>query len=193
MCLHLSSPLTAQPPPFPLSHALSSLWRPVWLQGQSGPIELRTASKPCCAGSGDGACGSAVVGLDQDAGLSTALLPLSSTHSSPISHALSSLWRSWPSSRSAGRRPTPRWKLDKSHHTSCCLEQVLLLFRGCPFVTASPACPVGIPADTGLGSGRMGGTGLLSFRPLQQRHPEGHLHLQLGRHVGWQALRRSRP
>ena len=44
------------------------------LPGQSGADEPRTASKPCCAGSGDGAGGFAVVGLDPDAGLIAALL-----------------------------------------------------------------------------------------------------------------------
>ena len=36
--------------------------------------EPRTASKPCRACTGDGASGSAVVGLDTDAGLSASLL-----------------------------------------------------------------------------------------------------------------------
>ena len=49
-------------------------WRYSSLPGQSGANELRAASKPCCAGSGDGAGGSAVVGLDPDAGLIAALL-----------------------------------------------------------------------------------------------------------------------
>ena len=57
-----------------LSHARSSLGRSCALPGQSGTNELRTASKPCCPGSGDGASGSAVVGLDPDAGLIAALL-----------------------------------------------------------------------------------------------------------------------
>ena len=55
-----------------LSQALSSLWWSLTLPGHSGANELRTASKPCCAG--DGASGSAVVGLDPDAGLIAALL-----------------------------------------------------------------------------------------------------------------------
>ena len=47
----------------------SSLWRYCLLPGQSGANELRAASEPCCVGAGDGAGGSAVVGLDPDAGL----------------------------------------------------------------------------------------------------------------------------
>ena len=43
------------------------------LLAQSGANELRTASGPCCACPGDGAGGSAVVGLDPDVGL---MLPL---------------------------------------------------------------------------------------------------------------------
>lgn len=43
--------------------------------------ELRAASEPCCAGSGDGAGGSAVVGLDLDAGLIAALLLPHPAHS----------------------------------------------------------------------------------------------------------------
>ena len=39
------------------------------LCGQSGVNETRTASEPCCAGPSDGAGGSAVVGLDLNAGL----------------------------------------------------------------------------------------------------------------------------
>ena len=53
------------------------------LPGQSGANEPRTASEPCCPGSGDGASGSAVVGLDPDAGLIAALLPLCPAHSLP--------------------------------------------------------------------------------------------------------------
>ena len=45
------------------------------LHGQSGADERRTASEPCCAGTGDGAGGSAVVGLDPDAEMIAALLP----------------------------------------------------------------------------------------------------------------------
>ena len=45
------------------------------LPGQSGADERRTASEPCCAGTGDGAGGSAVVGLDPDAEMIAALLP----------------------------------------------------------------------------------------------------------------------
>ena len=37
--------------------------------GQSERDESRTASEPCCVGSGDGAGGGALVGLDSDAGL----------------------------------------------------------------------------------------------------------------------------
>ena len=37
--------------------------------------ELRTASKPCCVGTGDGAGGSPVVGLDPDAGLNAVAVP----------------------------------------------------------------------------------------------------------------------
>ena len=39
--------------------------------------ELRTASEPCCAGTSDGAGGSALVGLDPDAGLIAASAPSS--------------------------------------------------------------------------------------------------------------------
>ena len=39
------------------------------LPGQSGADERRAASEPRCVGLGDGASGSAVVGLDPDAGL----------------------------------------------------------------------------------------------------------------------------
>jgi hypothetical protein len=39
------------------------------LTGQSGADEPRAASEPRCVGLGDGASGSAVVGLDPDAGL----------------------------------------------------------------------------------------------------------------------------
>ena len=53
--------------------------------------ELRAASMPCCACPGDGAGVSAVVGLDPDAGLIVALLPLCPAHPSPLSHAASSL------------------------------------------------------------------------------------------------------
>ena len=47
----------------------SSLWRSCTLLAQSGANELRAASGPRCAGAGDGAGGSAVVGLGPDAGL----------------------------------------------------------------------------------------------------------------------------
>ena len=53
----------------------SSLWRYCLLPGQSGANELRAASEPCCVGAGDGAGGSAVVGLDSDAGLIAAAVP----------------------------------------------------------------------------------------------------------------------
>ncbi len=66
-----------------MSHARSSLWMSCALPGQSEENELRTASEPCCAGSGDGAGGSAVVGLDPDAGLINALLPLCPAHPLP--------------------------------------------------------------------------------------------------------------
>ena len=39
--------------------------------------ESTTAPKPCCAGTSDGACGSAVVALDSDAGLNAAAAPSS--------------------------------------------------------------------------------------------------------------------
>jgi hypothetical protein len=98
------------------------------------------------------------------------------------------------------RTPSPllplllmRHARESAHGPSCCLEEISLHFHGCPFASANPACPVGIAADPGLGPGRLGGTALRSIQPLQQRHPEGHLPLQLGRHAGWQALRRSRP
>lgn len=64
--------------------------------------ELRAASKPRRPGTGDGAAGSVVVALDPNAGLIAALAPLWPAHPSTLSHALSSLWRSWPSSSSAG-------------------------------------------------------------------------------------------
>ena len=38
------------------------------------PGEPTATPKPCCAGAGDGAGGSAVVGMDPDAGLIAALL-----------------------------------------------------------------------------------------------------------------------
>ena len=62
----------------------SSLWRSCTLLAQSGANELRAASGPRCAGAGDGAGGSAVVGMDTDAGLIAALLPLLLAHSSPL-------------------------------------------------------------------------------------------------------------
>lgn len=40
-------------------------------------LEPRTASKPCCAGPSNGAGGSAVVGLDPNAGLIAATAPSS--------------------------------------------------------------------------------------------------------------------
>jgi hypothetical protein len=50
--------------------------RPWTKHGQSGANELRAASEPCCAGTGNGASGSAVVGLDPDAGLITTAVDL---------------------------------------------------------------------------------------------------------------------
>lgn len=63
------APWLHRPHPSPLSQARSRWWRSGSLPGQSAADELRTASKPCCAGSGDDAGGFAVVGLDPDAGL----------------------------------------------------------------------------------------------------------------------------
>ena len=51
-------------------------WRYCSLPGQSGANELRAASRPCCAGTGDGAGGSALVDLDTDAGLNDAVAAL---------------------------------------------------------------------------------------------------------------------
>ena len=50
----------------PLEAVLAAVWS--WCR-QSEAHEPRTASEPCCAGLGDGAGGTAVVGLDSDAGL----------------------------------------------------------------------------------------------------------------------------
>ena len=61
--------VTSQHPP------LSPQQQVAILPGQSGADERRTASEPCCAGTGDGAGGSAVVGLDPDAEMIAALLP----------------------------------------------------------------------------------------------------------------------
>ena len=62
----------------------SSLWRSCTLLAQSGANELRAASGPRCAGAGDGAGGSAVVGLGPDAGLIAAWQPLCPPHPSPL-------------------------------------------------------------------------------------------------------------
>jgi len=48
--------------------------RPWTKYGQSRANELRAASKPCCARTGDGAGGSAAEGMDPDAGLIANLL-----------------------------------------------------------------------------------------------------------------------
>ena len=63
--------------PFPLPSAplgISRRWT-FTLPVQATADELRTASEPCCAGTGDCAGGSAVVGLDLDAGLNAATVP----------------------------------------------------------------------------------------------------------------------
>ena len=70
-CPRLSgSSLPPEPPRQQLVEALNAA-RTKWGN------ELRTASGPCCAGAGDGAGGSAVVGLDPDAGLIAATGPSS--------------------------------------------------------------------------------------------------------------------
>ena len=61
--------MTSQHPP------LSPQQQVAILPGQSGADERRTASEPCCAGSGDGAGGGALVGLDPNAGLIAATAP----------------------------------------------------------------------------------------------------------------------
>ena len=55
--------------------------------------ERRTASEPCCAGSGNGAGGGPVVVLDPDAGLIAAVAPLYPAHPSIPSQVSSSAGR----------------------------------------------------------------------------------------------------
>ena len=59
-------------------------WSRAWSWcGQSERDESRTGPEPRCVGPGDGAGGSAVVGLDSDAGLNAAAVPRSLLRPNP--------------------------------------------------------------------------------------------------------------